>query len=431
VKGLYRNIGLASITGVSKAVLSFATVVVVARALGPQGRGDFAFVTNFAGVLSLVFSAGATASLVAARRQRDWHERLLIHGAWTIVVLSAVPMLLLAVIWHWTAGMTVNSLVAVTSVPVLVATMMLSQVAQIESHYPKVLLSVLMSSGVAVLAMTVVWLTTGLTLGNALLVWFFTSAVGVATLITRAEDREPRQASLDLAHQKVERQWFVRQSISANIPTIATLLIWRLDLLMIEWFQGGVAVGHYSIAVGIAEAIMIVSIGLRTGLVAHLADLDRDVLFDTVGPIFRAASAAMSLMAIVIVVVSPFIVQVVFGTEFEPAISSMRILVLGIPFLVLQYPLVDVLIAVGKSATLARSTLLFVIANAIANAIVLSVGDIWMVALTATLTYLILFLWVFVLVRREFALTLRQLLWPYSSEWVLMLTLVSGRRVQP
>ncbi len=431
MRGLYRNIGLASVTGASKAVLSFATVVVVARALGPGGRGDFAFVTNFAGLLSLVFSAGATAALVGARRQRDWEENLLIRGAWTVVGLSAALMLLLAVAWHWKSGLTSDSAIAIVSVPVLVAMMLLSQVAQIESRYWRVLSSVLMSSGLAVLGMSVIWWSTSLTLGRALTIWLLTTALGVAFLIAPAKDRKFRYVSSNPTKWKEEKKWFLKQSVFANIPTIATLLIWRLDLIMIEWFQGGVSVGQYSIAVGIAEAIMIFSIGLRSGLVAHLADLDKETLFVKLGPIFRAASAAMSLMALVIALVSPLIVRVVFGSEFEPSISSLRILVLGIPFLVLQYPLVDLLIAVGKTATLARVTVFLVVVNAIVNAVVLSVGDIWLVALVATLTYLLLFFWVFALARDEFSLTLRQLLWPYNSEWSRMLTMLALRRVRP
>src|SRR5436190_23975036 len=49
-------------TNVAVAVLSLANVLIMARALGPTGRGDFAFLTTVAGVPALLATLGINQS---------------------------------------------------------------------------------------------------------------------------------------------------------------------------------------------------------------------------------------------------------------------------------------------------------------------------------------------------------------------------------
>lgn len=402
--------------------------VVIARALGPEGRGQFAFASNLAGLVALILSAGASAALVGARRQRAWDDRMLLRGAMVITALSCLPVLIGALVWQIAAGVSASGVTAGVAVPLIVGTTLATQAAQIRSRFVEVLSSVVAGPGLALVLVFVLWSSGNLTVLNALVVWLVTMALGMIPLFIPLGRRDTRLAATRSAARRQEMTWFLRNSLSANIPTVATLLIWRLDILMIQWFKGDEAVGQYSIAVGVAETIMVISIGLRSGLVAHLADLDKHTLFDTLGPVFRAASAAMLLVSCAIAVFAPFVVGLLFGNEYEPAISSLRLLVLGIPFLVLHYPLVDLLVAVGKMRELAIAALSLLLLNFGLNAFVLSIGRIWMVAGSASVTYALLFLWVLKIVKRDFPVTFRRLLWPYTTEWSRMLGIVQIRR---
>ncbi len=426
--GLYRNIGLASAAGLSRALFAFGMTVIIARALGPVGRGQFAFATNLAGLASLVLASGAGAALIAGRRQLNWDERQLVQGASAISGLSAILVIIILALSQMLVGLSLNDLMAGLAVPLIVGTTLLAQAAQIRSRFAEVLVSVLLGPGLAVILITLIWRIGHLTISLSLLIWLLTMIPGIAVLYVPMRRNFASLGPHEVGHIHRDTTWLIKNSLKANVPAIATLFIWRIDLLMIQWFRGDEAVGHYSIAVGVAETLMVVSIGLRTGLVAHLADTDRSQIFEAIGPVFRAASAAMSLVAVTIAILAPVIIRLLFGESFDPATASLRLLVLGIPFLVLHYPLVDLLLSIGKARELTYASISLLLLNFVINSVALKYGDVWMAAAASTMTYVLLFLWVFLIARSEFPVTLRRLLWPYPTEWKRMFSVTRLRK---
>lgn len=423
------NVGLASLSGLARAVLAFATMVLIARALGPLGRGEFAFLTNLAGLISLLASAGASTALVAARRQRNWDDRMLLTAAFLITAVTGLPLAAGAALMGLVGELSLAAAIAVAAVPLITATSLVAQSAQVRSKYASVLASAAAGPGLALILLAAIWASGSLTTTLSIMIWAIAMIPGLLPVALPL-----RRAPVDhfFCARSVRRDefvWFLRRSLSANVPVVAVLLLWRLDVLMIQWFLGSEDVGQYSIAVGIAETIMVLGIGLRSGVVAHLADAERSTVFSTIGPVVRLSAFGMICASVTLLLTAPLVIRLVFGPEYEPAVGPLRALALGVPLLVLHYPLVDLLIAIGRTASLVVPCLALVVFNGVSNAIVLTLGELWMVGATSSVTYLLLFFWVLVIARRDFPISPRQLLWPYMNECRSLIAVLSQRRM--
>ena len=59
-----------------------------------------------------------------------------------------------------------------------------------------------------------------------------------------------------------------------NVAAIAVLAIWRADIVIVEYRRGFEELGLYSVAVGCAEIVVALSVGVRAAVLPHQAAAD-------------------------------------------------------------------------------------------------------------------------------------------------------------
>lgn len=407
---LIRNTVLASVMFVGRAVLAFATTTLVARGLGVVGRGRIVYVSNLAGLLALIASAGTMAAINRLHHgdgSASSTARTGLDGPAAVVGLG-FGIAAAALYWVVAAAQgSVRSIGVVASVLVVVATVALvvsanlNQLASLDNRIGAVTWTALV--GVALYAaFTIVTVATdSATVANNVMAWAITSVVPVLLLIWPA--RAVRLAGDRGPSLRPQTKRLAILSLRANVAGTAVLAIWRLDVVIVEARRGYRELGLYSIAVALAEVVLVLAMAIRSALLPH-HHLESAELGSIVARVTRIALAATTALALGVGVVGHLVLSRVFGTAYAGAYPALAVLLPGTVFLVLHYPLFDYIAARGGSGGLRSLTIMGVTAlviNAGGNIVLLRWFDYTAAAAVSTFTYAIVFVWCCVLFRKH------------------------------
>jgi O-antigen/teichoic acid export membrane protein len=318
-------------TNVAAAFLSLANVLVIARALGAEGRGQVAFLTAIAWLVGSMSTLGvqeANANLAAAeprlRRALATNSLLL---SLLLGATSVGALVLLVEVAPAVAGESDPTLRWVTFafVPVIVLQTCLRFLAQADFAFgitnAAYLLAPAINIGVngtfallGVLSVETavgVWLA-GQTLETALIGWY------VARRLAGFGRPDVALARRSLAF-----------GLKAHVGRVMQLGNYRLD----QWLLGAIAgpreLGLYSVAVAWAEALWYLPTALAAVQRPSLVRAAREEAARLAAAVFRGAALVTTVLALAMVAAAPLLCVVVFGEEFRGSVDDLRVLVAG------------------------------------------------------------------------------------------------------
>jgi O-antigen/teichoic acid export membrane protein len=317
---------------VAFAILSFASVLITARSLGAEGRGSIAFLTMvgfFTAQLATLGIFQADANFAA----REPHLTTRLAG--TSLVLSAIfgtiaagSVALLIALFPAVGAESNPKLIALVLavIPVLVLQPCLDQL--LRAHY----LPTLSNVGMLVLPVTNVVVNGALammgtlTVATAVISWVTGQLLSTLVLAVGVSRRLGGFGRFDLQLAK-RMLGFGIKAYSARVLLLGN---YRMDTWLLGGIAGTTQVGHYSIAVAWVELLFFlptaVVLAQRPDLVrATPAAAERSAALANRGTTLITAG-----MAVVMVVLAPFLCVTVFGEEFRDSIPMMRILIIGV-----------------------------------------------------------------------------------------------------
>lgn len=409
--------------------LALISSIVLARTLGPEGRGLFALVMllpEIAGSLALLgFEQAYTvyAGLLPAHRRALIWQSIAIAGAAGSVIAGVgayylavgapgFPSLLHGPLWLY--------LVPLSIVP---GQLIIQYWQAILRGMDRIFLLNVIEVGTKATALVlilafVVWLR----LGVAGAVWVeFVAALGAVFLMamvlryTGAWGRPCFDRSL----LKVT----TRFAVPAHCGTVASYLNYRIDQLIIAAWLPTEQLGFYVLAVGLAERLWMPTSAVATALLPHLANSrKRDpALAATVARHVILWTGAVCLLVFVLAGV---IVDVLYSPAFAPAIAPLRWLLPGIFTLSVGKVLVAEMFAREKVRYTIWTSGAAALVNVIGNVALVPRMGISGAALASTISYTFLSLvgtwyylsetglpWTVLLPRRSDLLAYRAL-WP-------------------
>jgi O-antigen/teichoic acid export membrane protein len=318
-------------TNVAGSVLGLVNVLIVARALGPDGRGSVAFVLTMAMLVSQLSNLGVqTAVMNFGGAERRLLPKLagtsialsLVLSALAVGVVAALVELFPAVGGHVDAG---TRWIALGCVPALVLSYYLYMLVLVEYRFAignAVLLIApvasvaanagLASAGVLTVRAAVVSWAAGQLLGLLLLVWYVHRRLGG---FGRADRR--------LAGR------MIGFGIKTHAGQIGMVGNYRLDQWLLGSISGARALGLYSVAVAWAEVLFFLPNALATVQRPDLVRADRAEASRQASIGFRAGAVLTLVSAVVMIGAAPFLCVTVFGSAFEGSVRDLRILALG------------------------------------------------------------------------------------------------------
>jgi O-antigen/teichoic acid export membrane protein len=302
-------------------VLGAATTVIIARSLGPAGRGSLATVYALTTLLAQLGTFGiASANPYFAAREPHLLGRIAGNSLWLagalgpamaavgVLVKLVAPGALTDISWPELS-------VAMLAVPVMLSSLFLQSILLAEGR-------TVLYNGVDVgtALLTVVLLSIvlpvaggGVLLALSLLVGPQVLALLVYVSAMRRHGRLLRPPDRPLARR------MIGYGARAYVVTLLAFLLIRFDLLLVNGIQGAKAAGQYSIAVALADALDLLPLAICVNLFARLArgTADRDVSLS----VFHLIAVGYLIVCALGALLAGPAITLLFGHAYHPAIS--------------------------------------------------------------------------------------------------------------
>ncbi len=385
--------------------ITFATAVVIARVLGPAGRGFYA-VAATVGAIGVQFSnlGLQSSNTYYVAKDRALLPALIGNTFAVVFVASAVTALSGIGFFFWPKMSPVHGtllLVALASVPVGLAYLLtqglLLGVNEVRA-YNQIecggkLLALVLICIFALVHRGTVELFFGMTLSSVML--------SFAWALLRLRRISPEVPVPSLA--------VFRQSIGIGIKAYMILffgfLVLRIDLLMVKYMLGATEAGYYSISQVLAENTMMFPVVVGSLLFPKLSAIKEREEKLRLANKAVLATAALTLPAVVIAAFAAApIISIAFGRNFLPAVSPFAWLMPGTYFLGIETVMVQLLNSEGFPPIIVAAWIADTIVNIALNFWAIPRYGITGASVVSSVCYFLMFLIVSVVVwKRNYA----------------------------
>jgi O-antigen/teichoic acid export membrane protein len=323
--------------------VGFVATVVVARALGPEGRGLYAW------VLTLTAIAVQVAALASNQTVRGIAGQLGGEPGFvaTLIALSLVGTLLgvplLAYAWAGLPAGLDGTLLAVAwaSVPLMAAAVSLMPLVHIRERPSPIVWAHLGPRLALVLGVGTLWAAGRLDLASAIWLNTAVAAVQLALNLALIPARHGVRPNLPLARR-------VARLLGAGwAASLALFVIPRAPLVVLASSGLVAEAGHYSVAIALFEIMIVLPVAASGVLTSHLATAPGS------RPGLRGIGMLAGLMAVVCLVAlvaAPVLVPLLFGAAFRPAVGAFQALLIAVMLATLYQFCQGILQARGRSS---------------------------------------------------------------------------------
>jgi O-antigen/teichoic acid export membrane protein len=376
-------------TNLAVAGLSLVNVLIVSRALGPEGRGGVAFLTTMAMFSANLATFGVQEANANIGGARPALRRSLASNSLVLSILfglfSAGVLVLLIELFPALGGESDPGTrwLAIAAIPILILQALLQLLIQAEYAFfvtnsawlAPALINVAVNGVLA--AMDVI------TVRTAVATWVSAQLLGtllVSWYVARRSAGFGRPAAA-LAREAL------RFGLKAHAGRVMTVGNYRLD----HWLLGSIAgpreLGLYSVAVAWAEALFFLPTALVMVQRPDLVRASRGEAVRQAATIFRMAVLLTVPLTALLILAAPFLCVTLFGDEFRGSIDDLRLLAPG-AFGILALKLLGNALTAQRKPMLATasSAISFVALVALAALLIPGLGDRG-AAVASTLAY--------------------------------------------
>ncbi|PIZ31316.1 MAG: hypothetical protein COY40_02385 [Alphaproteobacteria bacterium CG_4_10_14_0_8_um_filter_53_9] len=329
---VFQEVSQLSLNTFGTVLISLAGSIALARGLGPEVRGMYAWMTSLAGVLAviaLIAPYNSARKLGAGGPETDWPRWL-----GTITTLNLVGALLTLPLLAWALTFPIGRdypwlvIIAWLSVPAQILINTTTAFMHMRRRLWDTLLTGYIPKIMGVALVIIAWGLGALTLASAVVFNTLSAILGVLACLWFL-NISPRLWHFGLLHTKG-----IKRFLGAGWLAGWTLFVLpKIPLLIGPYYTSLEDIGHLSIASSLYEMGMILPMLLTSVLVSHFT---RAGHVPHKSKMLLASFVGMALMSIAAWVVSPYIIPWLFGAEFAPSIYLFHLYLLG---WVLQGPL--------------------------------------------------------------------------------------------
>lgn len=302
-------------------------VVIQSRFLAPSGRGTFVLVVLSVTIVSRLL--GQLGLAVTTRmRERDVEVRRLVHRALALGLIIGGAGAGLVVLSSGATGVPLElALIAGAALVPNVVWQTLSGVllglARVrEWNVIQALSPILTLAGILVLVVAL-----GGGVRAAVIAWVIAHVLTAAFALAVTRDLWLPFGPPPLLDE--HGRMLLRLALAMGAIQVVNLVGYRVELFVLEWYEGVAAVGIYSIAMQAAEALWLIPAAVATAITGPAV---HDVEADASRLTARSAVKALAYTAGAAIIVgasAPFVVPVLFGEDFEPAARPLALLLPG------------------------------------------------------------------------------------------------------
>jgi O-antigen/teichoic acid export membrane protein len=318
-------------TQLAIAALSFVNILVVARELGPAGRGEVTLLMTISVLTSTFGLLGIDEANVNFAGRRPERRRSLATNS--VVLAALVGALCIALLtWLMAAfpsigGGTPSGLraVALLAIPMLILKVLLKFLLQADFRFGVANTAWLLPPLLSFAVNAMLALFDSLTVTTAFLTWTGAHALATALLVGYVALRHVGFGRPDVSLAR-EALGFGGRS---HVGRVAMVGNYRLD----QWFVGAMVgpreLGLYSVAVAWAEILFYLPTALVIAQRPYLVRADRDGAARRAAGVFRVSGVVTAAAAGAVILLAPLLCATVFGSKFAGSVGDLRVLAAG------------------------------------------------------------------------------------------------------
>jgi O-antigen/teichoic acid export membrane protein len=408
-------------------LLAFGGSILVARALGPTGRGMFTLPITVLAIMATVGNLGlehAQVNLAGAgvALRTLWANAafVAIASGCTIWLIAGAAMVLLGS--HAPYGVpTVWWVLTLAQLPFLLQILYWLNLLQLGHRARASAAAGLGGAALQTAVIFALWSRGEMTPFRVLIViaisnlltWGILLWLGMrAGMAGRRVDRSVLRRSL-------------RFGLQAGLGIVFVFLLLRVDQLMVQRALGFRDLGLYSLAVTLAELLWLLSAPFATALLPHQVAAEGD---DDLRLGFGAARIALSMAifgAIAAWLIAPSAIRLVYGPDFAGAAWPFRLLLPGVVALAIQRPLGGILMKRGRPGLASIFGGVALVLNVLLNLALLSTVGLSGASLASSVAYLFLAV-AYVIATRQPGIADERDLLPRRGDLVVLFRAITG-----
>ncbi len=345
-----RALGTSFAVSAAIQLLNVATGILLARSLGPTGRGALAAALLWPMLLGTIGLIGVmeAAAYHAARRTAPVAtligSGLVLVLAQSVVFTAVAALLLPIVLTNQSAEALDSSRIFLAYIPVNMAVLFLAGILNGRKRYGRFqILRILVIVATTVLLVALA-IRDDLTVTHAVMAYLVASALTLVVTIVFVQ-RETGTLRFDRA---VARELF-GYGIRSHASTISSQFNERLDQVVISLFLSSRSLGIYVVAVTLTSATYLVGVSVSWVVLPQVASLEPGLERTALARRFvQLTLLASVLVSVPIALLAEPLIRLCFGDAFAPAAGPTRLLLLAVVLLSVNRVLEAVLRGVGR-----------------------------------------------------------------------------------
>lgn len=320
-------------TQIITVILGIPVAIVIARALGPEGKGAYSLIILIPALLALLSNLGIGIANVYFLRTRKHRITDLTSNSLVSSLVLGLSLAMAAITYfHFFRP----SFLGDISMSILVIAVLMTPLLLLFENFrflllgkDKVnqynLLNIIQAGTVLVLVLILVWTIKAGLLG-AISAW--SGAILLSAIL-----------SVLLVRKLTEVRWAfhltalkdtVKFGVKSYLGNIIQFLNYRLDMFLVGYFINITAIGYYSISVALVEALWFFPSAAAMMVYAQTPELSKEQANISTPVICRNTLLITSLSALLLFVLGRLIISLFFGAVFLSALKPLWILLPGV-----------------------------------------------------------------------------------------------------
>ena len=392
-RGIFvKNTTITFATSVLNLILGIGTSIIIARILGPEGKGIYSLTVllPLLIVTFINFGVGPATIYYAAKKHFSYSDIFGNNILLSIFIgfAGVIIGLIITLFFHQNVFPNIPQKYLLFSLLLIPLTLFFSYIRSILLGVQRIkefnIISLIHSILFLLFIIIFLW---GLKIGiigaltATMLSWFL-----VNLFLFFWVKKVTGEISFRINYSYIKKGIFY--GIQAHVGNILGFLNYRIDMLLVNWFLGPISVGFYSIGVGLVEKLWLVSQAASTVLFPRVAaESEEKKRVEFTPLVARTVLWLTTIGAFIIYFLSRWIVVLLYSETFLPSILPLQILLPGIIALSVARVLANDNAGRGKVMLNNYAGLITVSTNVILNILWIPRYGIAGAALASTISY--------------------------------------------
>lgn len=316
-------------------VIGLTTSVVLARVLGPEGKGVYALITFLPFMLLYFLNFGLGHAAVYLTAKNEYSREVIVGNNLILMLLHCLIALIVGIVivkyFHNGLFPMIGTNYLYLSLVLIPALLIFSLILPIHLGLQEIIRYNIFQITSPVLFLVLIpvllFYTSNKIIGT--LTAYIISVTVVGLIIVLSMVQSCGSPVFKISKDYVARAY--KYGIKVNINSILYFLNQRTNTLIINWFMSPTMVGIFTLSTSISERLWLVADGIGTVLFPKLSSLTEETKRNNfTSLVFKTVILVVSILCFILFLLGKLIIVLLFSDSFLGSVEPFRILLFGV-----------------------------------------------------------------------------------------------------